>query len=161
MEDALKLYHHSRGKTVKRLKSIFQIRGGDGETEQTTLLGTADGCRDVLGRQSADWHCQIPRASAATSSYAIHILFPQSTLLAHEHADEPSARVYVLRAVPTLRTWYRTLVPLHVGAKRIVQRHGTHIVDWLDVEIFPAGGVLSVETWTVNRVPPPPHPLTN
>ena len=110
-------------------RDAFQIRGGDGETEQATLLGTADDRRDVLGRQSADGHCQIPRASTAASSYAIHILFPQSTLLAHEHADEPSARVYVLRAVPTLRTWYRTLVPLHVGAKRKWRKDTAHVVD--------------------------------
>lgn len=95
----------------------FQIRRRDGETEQATLLGTAADRRNFLGGSSTGGHSQISRTSAPPSPHAIHILLPQFALFAHEHADEPSARVHVLRAIPTLRTWYRNLASLHVSEK--------------------------------------------
>lgn len=95
----------------------FQIRRGDGETEQAALLGTAADRRNFLGGSSTGGHSQISRTSAPPPPDAIHILLPQFALFAHGHADEPSARVHVVRAVPTLRTWYRNLASLHVSEK--------------------------------------------
>jgi len=92
----------------------LQIRGGDGETHQASLLGAGDRRAGVLmgGQDSGDG--QVSRAAAATSAGPVH-LRPQYAPLARDHADEPPACFCTLRAVRApLRTWHRDVAELHV-----------------------------------------------
>lgn len=50
----------------------FQIRGGDGETDQAPLFGAGDRGGVVMGRQGSG-DGQVPRAAASPSAGPVHI----------------------------------------------------------------------------------------